>query len=262
MTNEKRCTKCKVIKSLDRFWEQAAGRFGRSSRCKECLLTERRERKEERLPASDKETRAQKQSLFNRSLKKCISCKEIKPFADFYPKANGRPQSACKECELRRHREWKALNPQHMFDYVKEYHSRPEVAERKARIRKQRRSESPRWTMQVTLAHGLRRIRTEKAATIEDLMQKWRDQSGRCVLTGIEMTWGRGSVLPTSISLDRIDQNQGYSADNLRLICYAVNAFRGRMSDAQMLEIARAIVAKADATSPTWKPYLIHSEAA
>ncbi len=63
--------------------------------------------------------------------------------------------------------------------------------------------------------------------------------------------------MPTSISIDRIDPSLGYSFGNIRLVCYQVNTFRGRWTDEQMLAMARAIVAKADADSkePTWMPY-------
>lgn len=72
---------------------------------------------------------------------------------------------------------------------------------------------------------------------------------------GIKMTWAQGKVLPTSISLDRIDHTQGYSSDNLRLICHAVNAFKGQMTDAEMLVMARAIIAKADDSEPSWRGF-------
>lgn len=96
--------------------------------------------------------------------------------------------------------------------------------------------------MQTTLRHGLKRVFTENPATIDDLMGKFDAQNGRCALTGIQMTWGKGKVLPTSISLDRIDQDQGYSCDNVRLICHAINAFRGRMSDDEMFTMALALI--------------------
>ena len=175
-------------------------------------------------------------------MKKCNRCHVTKPLSDF-------PKDDAPRC-----------NPCWEYEYA--YHRDPKNQARRSANRLLRVTKSPRAVMNVTLAHGLRRKPTENPATIEDLMQKWRKQKGLCALTGLKMTWGQGKVLPTSISIDRIDPEKGYSADNLRLICHAVNAFRGRMSDAQMLEMARAIVAKADATSPTWKPYLIHSEAA
>ena len=61
------------------------------------------------------------------------------------------------------------------------------------------------------------------------------------------MTWGKGKLMPTSISLDRLDGSRGYELDNIRLVCYQVNTFRGRWSDEQMLAMARAIVANMDA---------------
>ena len=56
----------------------------------------------------------------------------------------------------------------------------------------------------------------------------------------------------------------GYERRNLRLVCWQANMFKNEWSDAEMLDMARAIVAKADAEDPrpTWKPYLVHSEVA
>lgn len=91
-------------------------------------------------------------------------------------------------------------------------------------------------------------------------MGKWRSQRGRCVVTGWEMTWNKGTVLPTSISLDRIEPKGGYSADNLRLVCHAVNAFKGRMSDAEMLVMAKAIVDNMESKEPTWKSFPAYTD--
>lgn len=261
---EKRCSKCKALKPLEAFYEQAAGKHGRTSRCIECVSEIHRCYRERTTPLSVKEARARKQSLFTAGLKECTVCGEVKPFGEFFKKANGRPTSECKACKTRAHRDWKEKNKQHLFEYVRAYTSDPEIAERKRKARQTRRAESPRWTMQITLAHGLRRIPTENPATVDDLMQKWNEQSGCCALTGIKMTWAKGTVLPTSLSLDRINPNGGYSADNVRLVCHAINAFRGRMTDAEMFQMAHALIARADADNPrpTWRPHVVHSEAA
>lgn len=76
-----------------------------------------------------------------------------------------------------------------------------------------------------------------------ELIDLWRSQKGLCALSGIEMTWGRGSMKSTSLSIDRIDSTRGYHLDNIRLICTAINAFRGNGTDAEMIELAKAIVA-------------------
>jgi hypothetical protein len=87
--------------------------------------------------------------------------------------------------------------------------------------------------------------------TAAEMMDLYRRQGGRCALSGIEMTWAKGKTLPTSISIDRVDQTRGYHADNVRLLCAAVNAFRGIMTDEKMIEVAEAIVDRA--RSANWK---------
>lgn len=77
-------------------------------------------------------------------------------------------------------------------------------------------------------------------------MEIFERQGGYCAVSGLKLTWAQGSVLPTSLSLDRIDSNESYTNDNVRLVCHAVNAFKGRMNDDEMISMARAIVAKAD----------------
>jgi hypothetical protein len=46
-----------------------------------------------------------------------------------------------------------------------------------------------------------------------------------------------------SPSLDRIDPDGPYSAENLRVVLFCVNAFRGRIADAQMLVVAKSLIA-------------------
>lgn len=81
--------------------------------------------------------------------------------------------------------------------------------------------------------------------THAQVIDLWRKQNGRCVLSGIEMTWGQGSTKATSVSVDRIDSKRGYHLDNIRLICTAINAFRGNGTDAEMVLMAMTIVAYA-----------------
>lgn len=74
------------------------------------------------------------------------------------------------------------------------------------------------------------------------VIKLWEKQKGRCALSGITMTWGRGLVMPTSMSTDRIDNTRGYHLDNIRLVCHSVNAFRGNGTDEEMLKIAQALI--------------------
>jgi len=123
---------------------------------------------------------------------------------------------------------------------------------------------TPRGCINKNLKLAIKRRPTENAATVADLMSIWEAQGGLCAISGMKMTWSKGKTLPTSISLDRIDIRAGYTKANLRLVCYQVNCFRNRWTDAEMLVMAKAIVTSLERKSsePTWQPHLVHSEAA
>jgi hypothetical protein len=87
-------------------------------------------------------------------------------------------------------------------------------------------------------------------------MEIFEQQGGRCALSGVKMTWMNERIRPTSISIDRIDSSRGYSRDNVRLLCHSVNRMKGDATDGDVLEIAKAIVARMEKTSePTWQPF-------
>jgi hypothetical protein len=105
---------------------------------------------------------------------------------------------------------------------------------------RERNKKSPRYAFSSTLA--LARKRAETTINQDYLMALYDQQEGLCALSGIRMTWATGKTSPTSISMDRIDQQQGYVEGNVRLVCTAVNAFRGIMNDQEMFKFAVALV--------------------
>ena len=122
--------------------------------------------------------------------------------------------------------------------------SDPEIKEKMVERRRYIASLSPKHVFKLAIFNARKRA----AVSITDiyLFELWESQEGRCAISGLQMTWGKGRIEPTSISLDRINSKLGYEADNVRLVCHAVNCFRGRMLDYEMIEIARTIVAYAD----------------
>lgn len=110
---------------------------------------------------------------------------------------------------------------------------------------RQWRVKSPRRALSFALHRGLKRRPSENPVSVDDFMGLWGLQEGKCALSGVTMTWAGGVQTGTSISLDRIDQAKGYSVGNVRLLCHAVNCFRGLMSDRELTEMAASIVDKA-----------------
>lgn len=62
--------------------------------------------------------------------------------------------------------------------------------------------------------------------TEDDLERLWLRSRGRCELTGIAFNDSRGGVCrraPLKPSLDRIRRGDGYTPENVRLVCVAIN---------------------------------------
>ncbi len=115
-----------------------------------------------------------------------------------------------------------------------------------AQIRSRRKA-SPNSALGKNLRRALARRPTPNHVTVVELIRMWHTQNGLCAVSGLRMTWAEGNFTATSMSIDRIDCDKGYTKDNVRLVCYQVNTFRGRWSDDQMLAMARAIVGNMDA---------------
>jgi hypothetical protein len=81
------------------------------------------------------------------------------------------------------------------------------------------------------------------------MLQICREQGGRCALSGLPFSlavMGAGAAPhPLAPSVDRIDSAGGYTAENTRLIAWAVNCFCGVWGSAVALELARGMIATA-----------------
>lgn len=77
--------------------------------------------------------------------------------------------------------------------------------------------------------------------TREELDALYNEQGGRCAVTGIAMTHQADSP-QTNISIDQIVPGQGYTKDNIRLVCTAVNYMKHRMTDEELVWWCKEIV--------------------
>lgn len=71
--------------------------------------------------------------------------------------------------------------------------------------------------------------------TPEDLWSKWIEQEGKCAYTGWSLTHG------VDASLDRKDNNVGYTLDNVQWVHRDVNRLKSDWSHVRFLELVRGI---------------------
>lgn len=187
------------------------------------------------------------------SLEKCCTkCGCLKSLSEYYSHKGQRDgrRPDCKACVDLHQKRYRESAPGRAR--IKNYNSRPEVRQRANDARRseqgkesywRRAHASPSFAFSFALYRALKRCPTEDAITHSELMEMYRIQDGCCAITGIKMTWQRGGLKPNSMTMDKIVPELGYASGNIRLICHAVNMFRGRMSDDEMFTMALAIVA-------------------
>lgn len=219
---EKYCPICKSLRPFNDFHKSSSTKSGLSSGCKNCLAFKRSGRPPRKYPIID-ETK-------ERYCPKCEQIKFISAFHDDKSKKTGKSRY-CYSC-----RKAAAQTPEN-------------IARRKAHADRYRNDNPVYSRLYKAVKSGKVRGR-HVDLTVYELMALYKQQEGKCALTGIEMTFGnntpRGGATPLSCSVDRIDQSVGYTIKNVRLVCFCVNAFRGIMSDDQMIAVAKALVEKAD----------------
>jgi hypothetical protein len=91
--------------------------------------------------------------------------------------------------------------------------------------------------------------KSRKNLTLDQLITKWKDQDGRCAVSGIPMTYRAviGGEFPFNASIDCIiPRSKGgqYAIGNIRLICTIVNVARQDYSDGALEEMCIAIAGK------------------
>jgi hypothetical protein len=84
--------------------------------------------------------------------------------------------------------------------------------------------------------------------TRDILMAQLLKQDYRCALTGTRLTCQleKGKTFPTNASVDRVVAGGPYTADNIQLVCRAVNMWRSDLPVSDFVEWCRSVVAHND----------------
>lgn len=177
--------------------------------------------------------------------KRCTKCREHKPLDDFKRDSSRRDGFAyrCKACLKEPQRlsslKWAAKNKEYHRRKNKEYYDKdPEkfISRKIAQYKRDRTRLIPVLRRKLVTARVKSAEREQEfSITLDDLLEQYRTQSGRCSISGrVLEVGGQTSTTnekPNGISLDRIDCSRGYTKDNIRLVTWAVNVAMRKWGD-------------------------------
>lgn len=129
--------------------------------------------------------------------------------------------------------------------YINE-HRPPEVQEKISRALSSR-SKGNKYSLKGKFTYYLNktRNRSKKGWNLsEDILQtQWDKQHGRCNITGISMDLYSPGISRTPImaSIDRINSNFGYYANNIQFVCYSINLAKNDFDNETIIEFVKNI---------------------
>lgn len=79
--------------------------------------------------------------------------------------------------------------------------------------------------------------------TKDYLKELWDKQNGKCAISGIKMTFEQcNGRTPTNVSIDQINHNDGYTINNIQLVCMAVNQMKSDLLIDDLYKFCEAII--------------------
>jgi hypothetical protein len=243
----KLCTKCSEIKPASEFGKNICSGDRLQSWCRKCL-TEDRRRWRATNPGRDLAVgRAYRDRKIRKNLglgdlagltKTCLVCHEVKLLDEFHLSASGEfgRTSVCINCRCQ---------------YAHEWRKRPDVQEKEklARRRFVETGQSRRCAMErrKTLRGYLQALRaTRRTISLDRLLELYSSQCGRCAITGEPMTTivGQDRIVPSNISVDRIDPKLGYVNSNIQLVSCHANVAKWTLTMEELVQFCRKVVRK------------------
>lgn len=168
---------------------------------------------------------------------KCSKCGENKELDQFFIRRDrpGSHKSECKTCSSKRNKAWRearALDPDKMTKHKKDRTDYFNNTLSGAMHRKYKRI-----MLSIKRGRGV-----ECTLTVTDLVDLFKEQNGRCALSGRLMLFPNGKQQADAVSVDRVDCNKGYTKDNVRLVTFQANCARGAWSDDQLWEFCNSVI--------------------
>lgn len=168
--------------------------------------------------------------------KKCSKCGIEKDISEFPQKKRESQKYLssynvyCRQCNTERAREWRKNNPNYKTsgkvnsipkeDRILMSAIRARINQAKQRIKK--------YSLDDVILNDM------------ELYNLYKDQKGKCALTGVEMTVEKNS--PLCLSLDKKEPNQSYTLENIQWVCWAANRAKGDLSMIDFIGMCECVV--------------------
>lgn len=178
--------------------------------------------------------------------KVCTKCRRDLPLSAYGKHPNGKHgrQAACKECDSARGKQYLqapdklARRKETQSQWYKD--NKPAVQQQKAESYRTRRARHLVWSA----ATRAKRKGIAFSLTDGDVAEvQRRIDAGCCEITGTPFDLSSGRHF-NSPSIDRIDSTRGYSSDNIRVVCYAMNAAMNEWGEGVLLQVVTSWLAK------------------
>ena len=88
-----------------------------------------------------------------------------------------------------------------------------------------------------SLSYNRKKQGYDWTVTVDDFVNQYEKQGGRCALSGVVLTHYRDGGGPKSFncSIDRISPQLGYIKKNIQIVAYSVNMMKGTMDEYEFM---------------------------
>ena len=177
----------------------------------------------------------------NDVVKTCSCCKVEKPLVEFgkSSKATGTGYKAvCKICLAEKLRMARLANPEKARE-----RDRIWASKNKDKRSEQNKKRYVNLTLNQKFAQLVKtasdRKRVNCFITVEHLHDVWQRQEGLCAYTKLPLSSEAHQL--NTVSLDRIDSDKDYTADNIQLVCVPINRMKLDYSEDQFIQLCKLV---------------------
>lgn len=177
----------------------------------------------------------------NDVVKTCSCCKVKKPLVEFGKsgKISGSGyKSVCKICLAEKLRMWRLINPEKAKEQNRIWtnNNKDKISD-KNKKRYTNLTLDQKFAQLVKTASDRKRIKC--FITVEHLHDVWQRQEGLCAYTKLPLSSEAHQL--NTVSLDRIDSDKDYTANNIQLVCVPVNRMKLDYSEDQFIHLCKLV---------------------